>query len=227
MNNMDDSMDTEQSLGGISRRDMIKMSVAAGALVWSAPVLLTGRASADHVWPPDPPAENCPCAGTLVRFKIGSDIPSANCGQTLCLDARDPGIVMEVPCGDAEEAVVCAIKADQLISFTADDFPQGTATLVINPLITLVAVAVRRAGGECIFTDCGANHLSIARLEAGMGDPPNPPNTDVLGNTLLFPNQVWVTDSGQTINIQLNGNPSNITEINLLLCVSRAVTGMC
>ena len=224
MNNMDESIGTdEQPHGGISRRDMIKASVVAGALVWSAPVLLTGRASADHVWPPDPPDENCPCAGTLVRFKIGSDIPSANCGNTLCLEARDSGLVMSVPCGDTEEAIVCAIKADELISFTAANFPQGTATLAIDPLISLVAVAVRRAGGQCIFTDCGTNHLSTARLAA----PGNPPNTDVNGDPLPFPNQVWVTNSGQTVNIQLNGNPRNITQIDLLLCVSRAVTGQC
>ena len=93
VNNMDESMDEiEQSPSGVSRRDMIKASVVAGALVWSAPVLLTGRAAADHddVWPPDPPDHNCPCAGTLVRFKIGSDIPSANCGQTRGFPWRSP-----------------------------------------------------------------------------------------------------------------------------------------
>ena len=237
VNNMDELIGMVEQPGGISRRDMIKASVVAGALVWSAPVLLTGRASANHVWPPDPADENCPCVGTLLRFKISSTIQSANCGELLCLDDRDPSLAAEVLCGDAEDAIVCAIKNDTLIRFVPPtDFNQGIATLELDPRITLVAIGVRETGGgqaSCSFTDCGDDHLSIDPDEpdpdADPPDPPNPPNTDIDGDPLPYPNRIWVTpgpDGGQTIHIDLPGN-RDVGQIDLLLCVSRAVTGMC
>src|SRR5437588_249869 len=77
---MEQSMDTVgESPGGLSRRDMIKASVAAGALVWSAPVLLTGTAAAAVTLP-------CPCNGTLIVVKIASTT-SVNCGVS-CEDKR-------------------------------------------------------------------------------------------------------------------------------------------
>lgn len=216
---MEKSIDRdEQAVGRFSRRDMIKASVAAGALVWSAPVLFSGTAYAQD--------ENCPCMGTLVRLNLPSaSLAAMNCGNTGCLDARDPGIDMEVPCGDRETDIVCAIRADQLITFgPGTSFNTGSAVLNLDPMLTIVSVAVRQQGGggvnaNCFFTDCGAANLSTAQ-NAG------PRNTNIAGVPQAFPNRIWVTNGGQTINVDLPGT-TNITEINLLLCVSQAVTGMC
>jgi hypothetical protein len=215
MNKMDDSMETEQSPGGISRRNMIKASVVAGALVWSAPLLLSGTASAQD--------ENCPCMGTLVRLNMQSaSLASANCGNVSCLAARDPDL--GVACGDREADVVCAIQADNLITFgPGTSFNDGLATLNLDPMLSIVSVSVKQqgaGGGTCYFTDCGPANLSTTQ-----GAPPL--NTLTSGATVPVPNRIWVTNAGQTINIALPGSQNNIIEINLLLCVSQAVTGMC
>jgi hypothetical protein len=233
VNNMDDSMDTvEQSLDGISRRAMIKASVVAGALVWSAPVLLTGKASAIHEeddLPPDPPDEFCECLGSLVIIKIPSDsLAAINCGAS-CLDDRDPDIdnPMNNPdavlCGDKEKDIVCAIQTDKLITFGPFDAngsnnppDPANATVILDPMLTVVAASVK-VSNDCYFTDCSTHFLSTAQ-NSGV------PNTDKNGDAVSFPNRIWVT--GQTVNVELPLR-ENITHIELLLCVSQAVTGMC
>ena len=225
VNNMDESMDRdEQEAGGISRRDMIRASVVAGALVWSAPVLLTGKASANHVWPPDPADENCPCMGTLIRLNLSAS-GTINCGSIACLDNRDPSLVNEVPCGEREDDIICAIEADNLITFGAGtNFMTGVATVNLDPQLTVVAVSVLQQGGgnplsRCFFTDCGPTRLSTTPGAL-------PANTNISGAALPLPNRVWVTNGGQTINVDTTGT-APIIELGVLLCVSQAVTGMC
>lgn len=228
MNDMDESMDiVETSQDGISRRNMIKASVAAGALVWSAPLLLSGTAYAQD--------EDCPCApaGTLVRLNISSEqLSSANCGNVACLAARDPGLA--VVCGTREAALAnCIISdaSDLMVFVDPTQFNAGLATLDLSPLITVVSVAVTHQAapptGGCIYTDCGAA-LSTAQNSG-------PANTTDTGTARSLPNQVWVTAGGtlggQRINIDTipagQGNQDNILAIDLLLCVSNGVTGMC
>jgi hypothetical protein len=228
MSNMDEStgMD-EQSHGGLSRRDMIKASVVAGALVWSAPVLLSGTAYAQAERP------ECPCApaGTPVRLNISGGNPgpitSANCGNVGCLIARDPSL--DVACGTREQALFnCIVSAPaNLMRFVAPtDKEAGLATIELDPMITVISAAFRHQANsiDCVFTDCGPD---MATSQA------SGTNTTVTGAVRPLPNQIWVTPGGglggQTIHIDTTavGQQDNWIEINLILCVSNAVTGRC
>ena len=237
MNNMDDSMGPdEQSHGGISRRDMIKASVAAGALVWSAPVLLSGTASANHTIPCGP----CEPAGTIVRLNISSmQISSANCGSTQCLTNRQASL--GAACGTREDLLadcITAAAADLMEFVTPTQFNAGLATLDLSPLLEIRSVSINQQGGPgiggCFFTDCG--NLSTAQNSG-------PQNTTITGGTTIppgtevntgFPNRIWVTNDssfpgGQRIHVDTvaDGNQDNLNEIGLVLCVSNAVTGQC
>lgn len=227
MNDMDESMGvTEHPHGGLSRRDMIKASVVAGALVWSAPVLLSGTAHAAAERP------ECPCgpAGTPVRLNISSaQISSANCGNVGCLSARDPSL--SAACGTKEQALFnCIISAPANLMRFREPTNQATglATLDLDPLITVISVAFRHQSNsiDCVYTDCGPNMAT---------SPTTGQNTTVTGAVRPLPNQLWVTTNeagslgGQTIHIDTTpvANQDNWTDLNLLLCVSNAVTGRC
>jgi len=211
MNNMDDTTGTDQSPGGLSRRDMIKASVAAGALVWSAPVLLSGKAFASH--------EDCPCAGTLVRLNISAGL-AINCGSTMCLDNREPDLAAEVPCGERADEIICAIEADNLITFSNANLPGGRLTITLDPMLTFQAGAIRQQGGggtqaNCFYTDCDA----LSTMQVG-----GVPNTMQSGAAVVGNNRIWVPNS---TTIEINTVGVNITAVDLLLCVSAAVTGVC
>ena len=227
MNVMDESKGmSEPSRGGLSRRDMIKASVVAGALVWTAPVLLSGTAYAAAERP------ECPCApaGTPVRLNISSSqISSANCGNVGCLSSRDASLA--VACGTKEQTLFsCIISAPaNLMRFRPPtDQNMGLATLDLDPLITVISVAFRHQANsiDCVYTDCGPNMAT---------SPTTGQNTTVTGAVRPLPNQLWVTTGdpgglgGQTIHIDTTpvGQQDNWGDLNLLLCVSNAVTGRC
>ena len=204
VNNMDQSMDAvEQSPGGLSRRDMIKMSVVAGALVWSAPVLLSGTASA-QTGCCDPPFQE-------VALKFPTANP--NCGVT-CLDHL---VDENVDC--------CQALADALTDTVAYDAgsnngPPGSATITINTtLATLTGASVRGGGpGTPICFD-------RVRSPTGAGCAAFPPDTTV--GRVLFDNDV----NPSVVTVQMKPLPNDkaetIQQVELLLCVKTSISLFC
>jgi hypothetical protein len=223
VNNMDESMDTmEQSAGGISRRDMIKASVIAGGLVWSAPVLLAGRASAA-------PATCCPSifeTAFAIKFTPGNN--QGNCGAT-CLDANIAGNINNLPC----PSLSCLLGgSDPFITATVTD---SSATIVFDENFRVIAAAVQ-TNKYCLFTYCElTGGLSTAQNsgtanscdDSGAPDCPNiVPNGD-------DPNRVWVetVPTSSIVRVELQPEDftgqSGLSQVEIFLCVNSVVTGMC
>jgi hypothetical protein len=160
VNNMNETTDTgQQAVGGISRRDMIKASVIAGGLVWTAPVLLTGKAAAQE--------ENCCQGGTLVAVKI-TQLQTVNCGVS-CLDLFFPNNPKNIAC--------CDPLAEALVTVTAFDKDAGTATVTVNgvPPNSIVGAAARSNNAGCFRADC-LNDFD---------DGASPHRVDVMDNQVL------------------------------------------
>ena len=215
VNNMDESMDKAERLleRGISRRDMIKASVVAGGLVWTAPLLLSGRAAAD-------PADTCCTNGVPVTVKVASN-SGANCNGTSCIDMR----AAAHPTQFSSFATQCqtflgCINNTTLGLFTVNAFSTsgGSANITIKQGITVVSVGAK-SGSACRFADCpcfATTHTA--------GDPC--PNTDINGNPIAAAPVITVKPSGTNTVIDVAGfNPLN--ELQITLCLSHQVTGMC
>lgn len=244
MKDMDESPEpVEQSLASLgrdfltkagshelSRRTMIKASVVAGGLVWSAPVLLTGKAAAQTTIP-------CCPEGTAVSVNI-SEQNGVNCGQRQCLD----NLGLDFGCPD--DLVNCLGDQD----FVVADFVSGgqdTATIVLAPGVSLIVAAVK-AGDSCYATQCPC-------FAKGPRTPPNtPPATGGCPNTCyhhqnnnpcnfgnndtpLPPapggrNRVWVTAGpgpGETT-IHVNTQPDGqLNQVEMSLCVAPEITALC
>jgi hypothetical protein len=205
VNNMDESMDVlEQSTGGISRRDMIKASVVAGALVWSAPVLLSGTAFAQ--------TGCCEAPFQEVALKFTSANP--NCGVT-CLDHL---VDENVDC--------CQALADALImnvtynAGTQQGGPAGTATIEINTsLATLTGASVRGGGtGQPICFD--------RVRDPRVGCATFPPDTTTDGR-VMFDDE----SNPSVVTIQMKALPNNkfetINQAEVLLCVKTSISLFC
>jgi hypothetical protein len=205
MNNMDELMDmVEQSRGGISRRDMIKASVVAGALVWSAPLLLNGTASAQ--------TGCCPSPFQEVALKFTSANP--NCGVT-CLDML---VDENVDC--------CQALADALIvsavynAGTSNGGPAGTATITINTALATLSGASARV-----------NQPGVPGPPTCFNRVRTPPTCnfapDPTGGRVLFDNDA----SPSVVTIQLqqapNGNFETLLQAEVLLCVRTSISLFC
>lgn len=217
VNNMDESMDKAERLleRGISRRDMIKASVIAGGLVWTAPLLLSGRAAAD-------PADTCCANGVPVTVKVTST-SGANCNGTSCIDMRAAAHpTLFTSFATQCQTFVGCINNTTLGLFTVNAFSTGggTANITIKQGISVVSVGAK-SGSTCVFADCpcfATTHNS--------NDPC--PNTDingvaVTGNGAPF---ITVTPSGTNTVIDVAGL-KNLNELQITLCLSHQVTGMC
>ena len=217
VNNVDDSMDTtEQSAGGFSRRDMLKASVAAGALVWTAPVLLSGRAAAD-------PADVCCTDGTPVTVKVAST-SGVTCQGNSCIDTRaaaDPANFksFSVAC---DQFVGCLNDPVlDLVVINGFNTQAGTATITIKEGITVVSVGVKTTS-TCFFTDCPC----LARSATSNTPGTECANTCDTNNCGTPPNRVWITTSGNDTVVNVK-NASPLNTVQMTLCLSPEVTGMC
>jgi hypothetical protein len=202
MNNMDRVMDTVEQAAGLSRRDMIKASVVAGALVWSAPVLLSGTASAQ--------TGCCPSPFQEVALKFTSDNP--NCGVT-CLDQL---VDDNVDCCQAlADALITSVTFDAGVQNGPQKHP-GTATITINTaLATLTGASVR--GGAT------GQPLCFNRVRT----PANSCNfaPDPTGGRVTFDNDANPT----VVNILMHNGSSaeTINQAEVLLCVKTSISLFC
>jgi len=224
---MDDPMDSvEESPGGISRRDMIKASVIAGGLVWTAPVLLTGKAAAA-------PGQLCCEQGTAITFKVSSGSGST-CGGSGCLDTfvstTNPPTVVSFGCPPG--LLQCLTTT---LGFVRNSF-QGTqtATVTLDQGITLIAASVK-GQNMCFYTICPCFPKSDGTCSSGCPSSSSCLNTcqqqgnNNSCNSLVPPNRITVSTSGSTTVVTVNLQPGdgNIDFLQLSICVPQAVTGMC
>jgi hypothetical protein len=215
MNSMDEPIDTVHTeRSGISRRDMIKASVVAGGLVWSAPILLSGTAAAA-------PHPCCPTGfESAIAFKV-TGTTAVNCGSS-CLDAR-AGTNLPCDSGLAD----CLLDEDFVI---VDEFDgnDGTATIRITQNARLIAAAANTPR-FCFFTDCPT-------FATGPGS--GTPNTCTSNQTCptVPPNRIWVTTLPDndpntvdftTVVVQLQPSDGNLNHVELYLCVNSVITGIC
>jgi hypothetical protein len=223
VNNMDESMDAVEKgmRSRVSRRDMIKASVVASGLVWSAPILLTGKAAAA-------PGDLCCSNGTAITFKVPSGSTASCVAGTSCLDnlTTPPTVVFPCPSG----LVQCLVG----LGFVQSRFQgQMQATVTLAQGITLIAAGVK-ASSACYTTVCpcfptstgtcpslctssGRNCNNVCQGSQCTTSPPNVITVDVVGSTTT----INVNTSSPT------GNGHNIDTIQLSVCVPHAVTGMC
>lgn len=243
VNNMDESTGAnDPSPGGISRRDMIKASVIAGGLIWSAPVLLTGQAAVAASTP-------CCATGAPVRFKLTS-ATATNCGNS-CFDhppATQPtwSFLTAIPCSTTIGN--CLISAGN--SFVKGIFKMGgsQANIALKPGVTLIAAAAKTQD-NCFFAVCPC--FPGCQNDTGTCDADMCKNTcgkEANGNACnpaptIPPNRVWVL---MDTNVDANGNPNNppgmdpgyttvqvdtggtsLNYVDLALCLAPAITGVC
>jgi hypothetical protein len=200
VNSMDESMDTgEQLPGGISRRDMIKASVVAGALVWSAPLLLSGTASAQTGCCPSPFQEvalKFPGEGTV------EDPADPNCGVS-CLDHL---VDENVDCCKAlADALITGAVIDKGATGGQNPHP-GSAIISVDPaLATITGASVRTP-------DC----FNAVATPPGCATPIEP-----TGRVVVSGSQVIV--QLQTV----NGTHETINQVEVLLCVRASITLFC
>lgn len=243
VNNMDETVEPiGRPSGGLSRRDMIKASVIAGGLVWSAPALLTGKAAM---------AATTPCCpdGTPVRFKLPS-ATSTNCGEA-CFDnppdsQPDWAFLTAIPCSTTIGN--CLISG--VNGFVKGVFKMGgsQANIVLVPGVTLIGAAAKTQD-DCYFTVCpcfaGCQNDTgtcdadtcknvcgkLANGNACNPAPTIPPNRVwVLPNTNLDANGNPVVPNGSNpgyTTIQVDTNGTSLNFVDLALCLAPAITGVC
>lgn len=221
MNDTNEPTTTVEDRSGLSRRDMIKASVAAGALVWSAPILLTGKAAA---------ASNTPCCatGTPVRFKLTS-ATATNCGAS-CLD-NAPSTISSITCSTTVGN--CLIQASN--SFVKGVFKMGgtQAEVILQPGVTLIAAAAKGTN-NCYYTYCTC-------FTTSQTDNSNCKNTCSTTNggacgsgVTIPPNRIWVlqnmngsTPAAGYTTIEVDTGTESLNYVDLALCLAPAITGVC
>ena len=235
VNNMDESMDQiEQSSGGISRRDMIKASVIAGGLVWSAPVLLTGKAAAA-------PGDPCCPNGTPLSINI-AEKAGVNCGARQCLDNVLPGFPNGADFGCDPDLANCLGELNLVVG----DFQGGgtdEATITLAAGVTLIVGAVK-TGSSCFYTRCNpagpdfnsthtksatdAVNPNICRHQTtnavctfGPNDTPLPPAPGGRNRIFIEPGMGGTT----IVRIDMSSDP--LSQVELTICVAPEITGMC
>lgn len=221
---MVDSTATDgQDSGGFSRREVISKSVVAGGLIWASPVVLSGRAGA---------AVTCCDVGTPVTIKVAEQT-GVNCGVA-CISQRG-STNYDCP----SDLVECFDDLDLVVG----DFTSGgadTARIVLAAGLSVITAAAK-AGSNCYYADCptpatsqtDSTNPNTCLGSAGGGgactfrasETPLPP---AAGGK----NRVWLTagtgaEAGKTI-VNVNTHPDGqLNHVELSLCVSPAVTGIC
>lgn len=127
----------------ISRREMVKASVVAGGLAWSAPILLSGKAAAQVA-----PHACCP-TGTPVTIYINAsgELECVAPGTVPCL----PGSAT-FPCPDG--FLECLDdEALDLISVNVNTPGADTATITVDGDFDVIAVAAQTTT-DCFWEEC-------------------------------------------------------------------------
>jgi hypothetical protein len=229
MNDRDDSMDeVEQTASGISRRDMIKTSVIAGGLVWSAPVLLTGKAAAA-------PGDPCCPNGTPISVNI-SEQNGLNCGARQCLDNVLPGFPNGADFACQTGLTNCLGDLDLVVG----DFQGGgtdEATITLAAGVTLIVGAVK-TGSNCFFTRCQPGLHTTSPTDAVNPNICRQQTTNAVctfnGNDVPLPpevggrNRIYVTPgpNGTTVvHIDMSSDP--LSQVELTICVAPEITALC
>lgn len=220
---------------GISRRQMIAGTVAAGGLVWAAPSLLSSPAAwAGHL---------CPCDGIKTTVKLPSDPDgSANCGVQ-CLSHLEH---YNFPCLD--DLVSCLIDQG-FVTISNEDFQHGQARrarVILTGGISLLAVGAK-SDNECYYAVCETHFCpNTCRTQAGRA---------CTGTSVVPPNRIIVCPGGATAGsnctndtnvttgspdgavcgtasasrtefiVDMHGDPINPIEV--ALCIPAALTGQC
>jgi hypothetical protein len=228
VNDMDESTGgLEQPLGSLlrrdlSRRDMIKASVVAGGLVWSAPLLLTGKAAAQTSG-----ALCCP-EGTPVTVKVSS-MTGVNCGVS-CLDNFDD---LNFDCPD--DLVDCL--GDPALELIVSDFSSGgddTATIVLAPGVSLIAASVK-ASNRCYFTRCDPCFTSSQVDFSVCKNTCQQQNGNACSGVSIPPqnNRIWVIPNVPnpgftTIMVNTHAPPDGVlNHVELSLCIAPEITALC
>ncbi len=210
---------TKAATHELSRRNMIKASVVAGGLVWSAPVLLTGKAAAQST-------VLCCAEGTPVTVKVAS-MTGVNCGVS-CLD-NFADLNFDCP----QDLVSCLGDLELVVG----DFTSGgadTATITLSPGVSLIAASAK-ASNRCYFTRCepcftsGPMDFSICKNTcqtqsggacSGVSIPPQN-------------NRIWVIPNSPSpgyTTIMVNTHPAPdgvLNHVELSLCISPEITALC
>ena len=223
MSDMNDMTTTEAGGEGISRRDMIKGSVVAGGLVWAAPVLLTGKAAAQTT-------VQCCENGTPIAFSVPEGQSSSCQASVQCLD----NLGLNFACDDP--LLECLLSDSGFVTSSFNGAAR-TATIVLDPGVTLIAAAVK-AGSSCYLTQCTClatgptegcpnvcfHQTTNAACTFGGKTTPLPP---AVGGR----NRIWVlanTPTPGSTTIMVDTSPDGqLNQVELALCLSPAVTGMC
>jgi hypothetical protein len=219
---MDESMDAvEPKSGGLSRRDMIKASVIAGGLVWSAPVLLTGKAAALVN-----PSACCPTGfSSNVGFKItnynaGQDMATVNCGAD-CLTSVVPnlGCSTQLPDCLVDQGFVDVVAFEKG-SLNPNPVP-GFATIDISEDARILAVAVNTEHW-CIIAECPTFAPNTCSTSNAANPCPTSPSVATTPRITVTPN-----GTGQRINIQMQLGDETINQLHIALCINSDITGVC
>ena len=193
----------EQSTSGISRRDMIKASVVAGALVWSAPVLFSGTAHAQT---------GC-CEAPFQEVALKFPTANPNCGVT-CLDHLVDENV------DCCQALADALTDTVFYNAGSNNGPPGSAQITINTALATLTGASVRGGGPGTPT-C----FDRVRSPMGAGCASFPP--DPTGGRVLFDSDV----NPSVVTVQMQPLPGNkaetIQQVEVLLCVKTSISLFC
>jgi hypothetical protein len=186
----------------ISRRDMVKASVIAGGLVWTAPVLLSGTASAQ--------VESCCTTGTPVTVTI-DPAGVLSCGIATCL-------IQEGEDFDCDpDMLECLEQFGIDATIEVVNNPQGDHTEVHVDLlngIILLGVAVNTTGGT------NADPCALVKVIDPNDDCdfPNAPNNIVIPGG--FPHE----------QVQINFDNDEfgeLVQVELTICVPATFSALC
>jgi hypothetical protein len=202
VNNMNDSVDAvEPSAGGISRRDMIKASVIAGGLVWTAPVLLSGTAYAQ--------VEACCPTGTPVTVTITPD-GQLHCGIAQCLVQAGESF----DCDPDMLQCLADSGVDVAITLVNDRNGNPDHTEVHVDLlngIVLLAVAVNTTGGS------NPNHCALVKVI-------NPTTC----NFPQAPNNITIPGNRRQVQINFDADVFGLlNQVELTLCIPATFSALC
>lgn len=147
-------------MGGLSRRELLKASAAAGGLVWVAPVLSTSAA-----WGQTAPC--CTCEGTVIYAKFAPG-NSQSC-QNQCLQPQKFGVT-------ARYSLECLASLG-LVGLCDDvDSSARTASISFSGGVTPIKVAFQ-ASGSCYVARCEDGFGKVYRWHPSTNDEnyPLPP----------------------------------------------------
>ncbi|MGH3371758.1 MAG: hypothetical protein ACRDPR_17330, partial [Nocardioidaceae bacterium] len=189
-------------------------------LVWSAPMLLTGKAAAQTSG-----ALCCP-EGTPVTVKVAS-MTGVNCGVS-CLDN-----LADVNFDCPADLVDCLGELELVVA----DFTSGgadTATIVLSPGVTLIAASAK-ASNRCYFTKCDPCFTSSPTDFSICKNFCQNQNGSACTGVSIPPqnNRIWVIPNAPNpgfTTIMVNTHPAPdgvLNHVELSLCVAPEITALC